>query len=434
MVNIRPFKGCRYDKSKVNIKDVVSPPYDVINPKFQEQLYRRSDYNIVRIILGKDDTEDNEDKNKYTRAAYFFRKWIDEGYMKEDESPCIYVYSQEFDVNGEKKERTGFVATVELEEFGKNILPHEFTLKGPKVGRRLLLEKTGANFGQIFSIYLDQEKKIDSMLESEKRNPPEFDMKDEEGIRHRLWVIDDDDTIRNISREMKDKKIFIADGHHRYETSLEYSRDHPENEKTKYIMMTLVNMKNEGLVVLPTHRLVGGLDEFDKEQLIERMKENFHVDVLEFDQRTEKARREEMFSRMRKNQGRHSFGMYLGGSRYFVFSLISEEAMEKRVKDRSGPWKKLDVSILHILVLEDLLEIDTTKPEKQKHVEYVKDTKDAVEECISKVKSGECQIAFFTNPTKIEEVEKVAEKGERMPQKSTFFYPKVYTGFVIYRF
>ena len=168
MVNILPFRGYRYDKEKVDIGKVVSPPYDVINPKFQEELYRRSDYNIVRIILGKDEGEDNGSENKYTRAYGFFESWIESGYLKPDGKLCIYVYSQEFEVSGEKKERTGFVAVVELEEFGKNILPHEFTLKGPKIGRRLLLEKTKANFGQIFSIYLDQEKRIDSILGKEK--------------------------------------------------------------------------------------------------------------------------------------------------------------------------------------------------------------------------------------------------------------------------
>ncbi|MCK4335330.1 MAG: DUF1015 domain-containing protein [Candidatus Aenigmarchaeota archaeon] len=432
MVNILPFRGYRYDKERVDIGKVVSPPYDVINPKFQEELYRRSDYNIVRIILGKDEGEDNESENKYTRAYGFFESWIEGGYLKPDGKPCIYVYSQEFEVSGEKKERTGFVAVVELEEFGKNILPHEFTLKGPKIGRRLLLEKTKANFGQIFSIYLDQEKRIDSILGKEKKKPPEFDVTDEEGIRHRFWVINDEEMIKGVAEEMRDKKVFIADGHHRYETSLEYSKDHPENGKAKYTMMTLVNMKNEGLVILPTHRLVNELEPFDREQLIDRLKQNFDIETIEFEETNEKGRKGEMFKKMKSEK--HSFGMYLGDNRYFVFTLKDEGVMDKKVKDCSNPWKRLDVSVLHTLVLEDLLGIDTTKPEKQHHVEYVKDTKDAVDECVAKVKNGESQIALFMNPTRIEEVEEVAENGDKMPQKSTFFYPKVYTGFVIYKF
>lgn len=433
MVNIRPFPGCRYNKEKVDIKDVVSPPYDVINPKFQDELYARSDYNIVRIILGKEQEGDN-DENKYTRAADFFRSWLEGGYMKQDDKPSIYVYSQEFDVAGDKKERTGFVANVELEEFGKNILPHEFTLKGPKVGRRLLLEKAKANFGQIFSLYLDQEKKIDSILEKAKESPPEYDMKDEDGIRHRMWIVDDEEIIKAVKERMKNRKIFIADGHHRYETSLEYSKDHPENDNTKYIMMTLVNMKNEGLVILPTHRLVKGLESFDRKQLIDRLKEKFDIETLEFNDKNEREKRKEMFTKMCENEGKHAFGIYAGGDRYYFFTLKDENSMEERVEDRSKPWKRLDVSILHILVLEDLFGIDTTKPEKQHHVEYIKDTKDAVSECLDKVKKGESQISFFMNSTKIEEVEEVAEMGDRMPQKSTFFYPKVYTGFVVYRF
>lgn len=434
MVDIRPFRGYRYDKEKVDIRNVVSPPYDVISPEFREELYRRSDCNIVRIILGKDEGGDNDSENKYTRASDFFNSWIENGYLKPDDRPCIYIYSQEFEVRGKKKDRTGFVAVVELEQLGKNILPHEFTLKGPKVGRRLLLEKARANFGQIFSIYLDQEKKIDSILDRKKENPPEFDMTDDEGIRHRLWVIKKDETIKMIVKEMKNKKIFIADGHHRYETSLEYSNDHPEDKKAKCIMMTLVNMKNEGLVILPTHRLVKDLDDFDKEQMIDNLKTNFDMKIMEFDESTEKEKREEMFKKMREDPGKHFFGMFLGDNKYFVFTLKDEGAMDEKAKDRSKPWRKLDVSILHVLILEDLLGIDTTKPEKQRHVEYIKGTKDAVEECVAKVKKGECQIAFFMNPTKIEEVEEVAGNGDRMPQKSTFFYPKVYTGFVMYKF
>lgn len=434
MVNVSPFQGCRYNKEKIEIKKVISPPYDVIDTKFQEELYKKSDYNIVRIILGKDEEGDNEQKNKYTRAADYFNLWLERGYLKQNEKPCFYVYSQEFEINGEKKERTGFVTRVELEEFGKNILPHEFTLKGPKIDRRLLLEKAKANFGQIFSIYIDQEKRIDFILDEEKKKPPEFDVTDEEGIRHRIWVISDEGKIKEIRETMKDKKIFIADGHHRYETSFEYSKDHPDNEKAKHIMMTLVNMKNEGLVILPTHRLVKALEGFDKEHLIDLMKTNFNIQIFEFDETNEKKKREEMFKKMKENSEEHSFGMFLGDNKYLVLTLKNEEAMERKVKDRSKPWKKLDVSVLHMLILDDLLDIDTTNPEKQHHVEYVKDTKDAVDECLSKVKNRKCQIAFFMNPTKIEDVEEVAKNGERMPQKSTFFYPKVYTGFVMYKF
>jgi uncharacterized protein (DUF1015 family) len=432
MVNVLPFRGYRYDKERVEIKDAVSPPYDVINSKFQEELYRRSDYNIVRIILGKEEEGDSDNENKYTRAANFFESWIRSEYLKQDDKPCVYAYSQEFEVSGEKKERTGFIAIVELEEFGKNILPHEFTLKGPKIGRRMLLEKTKANFGQIFSIYLDQEKRIDSILDKEKGKPPEFDVTDEEGIRHRLWVIDDKEKIKRIVDGMKDKKVFIADGHHRYETSLEYGKEHKENENARYVMMTLVNMKNEGLVILPTHRLVKEMEDFDGKQMIDNLKKNFEIEKIEFDETDEKEKRKEMFKKIKSEK--HSFCMFLGDNRYFVFTLRGEGVMDERVKDRSKPWRRLDVSTLHMLVLEDLLGIDTTNPEKQHHVEYVKDTKDAVEECLARVKNGECQIIFFMNPTRIEEVEEVAENGDKMPQKSTFFYPKVYTGFVIYKF
>ena len=431
MVNVKPFQGYRYNTEKVKMGDVFSPPYDVINSWMQEELYKKSDYNIVRIILGKDENGDNDTENKYTRAAAFFTSWINSGYLKQDEKPHIYVYSQEFLVAGEKRERTGFISTIELEELGKNILPHEFTLKGPKIGRKILLEKTEANFGQIFSIYFDPKMVVESILEKEKENTPEFDVVNGENIRHRLWVIKDEGDIRKITKSMHNQKIFIADGHHRYETSLEYSKEHPENEKAKYIMMTLVNMMNKGLVIFPTHRLVKGIS-IDAAQLTEGLKHNFNIETFESVKDNGAEARKKMFDEMKKNESKHAFGLYLGGNMYFVLTLMDEKFMDEKAKDHAEPWRRLDVSILHTLILDGLLGIDTNKAEKQHYIEYMKDTKDAVDECVDKVKSGACKAVFFMNPTKIEEVVNVAESGERMPQKSTFFYPKVYTGLVMY--
>jgi len=433
MVNIKPFQGYRYNTEKVRMENAFSPPYDVINPAMQEELYKKSAYNIVRIILGKDEKDDNETENKYTRAASFFRSWLKSGHIKQDDKPHMYVYSQEFLVGGKKMERTGLITTTELEALGKNILPHEFTLSGPKVGRKILLEKTEANFGQIFSIYLDKKMVVESILENEKNKAAEFDVADFEGIRHKLWIIKDETAIKKIIEIMRDKKIFIADGHHRYETSLEYSKEHPDNEKAKYIMMTLVNIMNKGLVILPTHRLVKDIS-VDAAKLIDGLKRNFSIEIFESGKDNGKEAREKMFKGMKTNESKHAFGMYLGGNRYSVLTLTDEKVMDQKAKGHAKPWRRLDVSILHTLILDGLLGIDTNKPEKQQYIEYMKDTKDAVDECVEKVKSCACKVVFFMNPTKIDEVVDVAESGERMPQKSTFFYPKVYTGLVMYRF
>ena len=445
MVEINPFKGYRYNQNMVDdFEKVVSPPYDVIKPELQDILYEKSDYGIVRIIKGKEFEGDDEINNKYIRADDYLKKFIDEGYLTQDEKECIYVYSQIFSIDGFENERTGFIALLNLEEFctGESgnqvecdgVHQHEETLPKDIQDRLSLLRATEANFGQIFSIYSDPNKIIDSLLEKAKISSPLINVKDEEGVIHKLWKINDMESNIKIKNEMKNKKIVIADGHHRYKTALQYSY---ENNNAKNRMMTFVNMQNKGLVILPTHRLIKNIDDFNINKLIENLKKFFIIESLFFNQENELGKRNEMFELMKDgfDKGLNSFGIYCNTNKYFVITLKNKNLMDN-IDNHSESWKKLDVSVLHKLVLDEILGIDKEKLAKGSisggsYVEYIKGIGNAVQDSIDKINNEGYQVVFFMNPTRIEEVNEVAGNHETMPQKSTFFYPKVYTGFVI---
>lgn len=435
MVNIRPFSGYRYNEKKLDISKVVLPPYELANEEFKENFLKMSPFNVINIYLGKSGSEAKDPNCKrYAHSAEMFRKWIRDGYLLKDEGPCLYVYSQEFELGGRKMERTGFVSLVELEKLGKNIFPHEETLQDTLVNRRLLIEKTRANFGLIFSLYSDPQKRIEILLESAKQKPPvsEF-FTGYEGVRHRLWIMRDKTTINKIADAMRNKKLLIADGHHRYKICLGYSKANPDDEKARYTSMMLVNAHNDGLAILPTHRLVKGIRNFSKEKLIERMGLYFAMEAFDFKTKDEDTRIKELMQRLGARDGRH-FGMYLGEEKYHILRLKDEKAMEQEAKEFSRQWRRFDMNIIHVLILKKILGVDTMKACDQCHMEYVKDFHDNAKRCISKVRSGECQVAFFANPAKVEQVKEISENGEMIPPKSTCFYPKVYCGVVIHRF
>ena len=430
MVNIRPFKAYHYDQAKVDISKVIFPPYELRNREFMDTFLKISDHNVIRIMLGDERLENSE---RYQYSAELLNAWIKDGHLKKYAKPCIYVYSQEFEADGRKMERTGFISLVELEELGKNIAPHEFTLHDQIINMKKLLEETRTNLGLVFSIYSDSGKKIESMLEKIKLLKPDIDtFTDYEGVRHRVWAVSDQKVIGAITKEMKNKKLLIADGHHRYKISYEYSREHPDDDMAKHLSMMMVNMENKGIAILPTHRLVGGIKNFDSEKFLSRLKDNFEIEIFEF----EAAKKEEGLMKMLKkisSRDWRSFGMYLGGRKYYILTLKNEKAMDE-AKDHSKPWKRFGINVLHTLIIKDMLGIDTLKNNRQCNVEYVKDIHDFASECVRKVEEGEFQAAFFTRSTNINEIKAIAESGEMMPQKSTCFYPKVYSGLIIYKF
>ncbi|HAP66591.1 MAG TPA: DUF1015 domain-containing protein [Nitrospinae bacterium] len=442
MAKIIPFKGILYNKEKIrDIKDVVAPPYDVISPAEQEELYKRHENNVVRLILGKESDSDTPDNNRYTKARDSFDSWQRDSILIKDAFPSIYVYSQEYHLGEtegfEKKRRLGFIALSKLEDFGEGkIHPHENTLAKPKEDRLKLMQHCNANFSSIFGLFSDPSKRIDSVLKDYMRHSPLYDMVDDAGMRHTLWAIRDNRAIKIITSVMSDKQIFIADGHHRYETAINYRNEmrgklpnFSGEELYNYVMMYFTNTNSEGLSILPIHRLVSNLSDFDKKKIVEKAGEFFNIEKLSFNESDEKTVKQKLFSDIKeRGEKEHIFGMYLGNDEYLLLTLKDEDVLDRLITNSRHPsWKKLDVTILHTLLIEKVLGISEKNLAEQKNITYTI----SGDEAIKDVKAGKYQIALFLNPTKIEEVKDVAAAGEKMPQKSTFFYPKLLTGLVM---
>lgn len=442
MAKIIPFKGILYNKEKIrDMKDVVAPPYDVISPAEQEELYKRHENNVVRLILGKESSSDTPDNNRYSRARDSFDSWQRDSILIKDAFPSIYVYSQEYHLGEtegfEKKRRLGFIALSKLEDFGEGkIHPHENTLAKPKEDRLKLMQHCNANFSSIFGLFSDPSKRIDSVLKDYMRHSPLYDLVDDAGMRHTLWAIRDNRAIQIITGVLSDKQIFIADGHHRYETAINYRNEMRRKlpnftgeELYNYVMMYFTNTNSEGLSILPIHRLVSNLSDFDKKKIVEKAGEFFNIEKLSFNESDEKTAKQKLFSDMKeRGEKEHIFGMYLGDDDYTLLTLKDEDVLDKLITNSRHPsWKKLDVTILHTLLIDKVLRISEKNLAEQKNITYTI----SGDEAIKDVKAGKYQIALFLNPTKIEEVKDVATAGEKMPQKSTFFYPKLITGLVM---
>lgn len=432
MAAIFPFRGYRYNQEKVkNVGEVFAEPYDKITPEFQEKYYRRHPWNIVRFSKGKTTLQDSPADNQYTRARAFLDACIAEKILVRDKGEALYAYEQEYSfAGGPVKTRRGFIALGGLEEFGKGgVMPHERTLAGPKADRLNLMRATAAQSGLVFMLYSDPEQAVSRALGQATRRAPDIEARDDDGVVHRVWVVADPGVIRSVQALMKEKALFIADGHHRYETALNYRREMrekgvkclPGSENYDAHIMAFISMEDPGLTILPTHRLLHHLSPAQGSTLPGKLGRFFAL---------ERCRGlDEMLARMKTDRpGDHRFGLYLGGA-FTLLTLKDEAAVAALMQaDASAEWKKLDVSIIHA-VLEALLGIDKKKLEEEAHVAYER----YADAAVKAVDSGTFQCAFFLNPTKASEVAKVAGNGERMPQKSTDFYPKLYTGLVINR-
>ncbi len=434
-MQIRAFKGFRFDPGVVGDAGVcISPPYDVINEAEQQRLYDRSKHNIVRIIRGKAEPGDGETVNVYSRAAGYLKQWIDQGVLKQDAQEAIYAYIQDFEAAGRHYRRDGFVALGKLEPFGPVVRPHEQTLSKPKADRLRLERATGAKLGLVFMLYEDPRMVADEIMEKAARGPALLDMADDDGVRHRLYAVTGRADIDAIARMMADKSVVIADGHHRYETGLATLAE--RGEAAAWQMMAFVNTCHEGLVVLATHRLVGNVPDFDGKQLITAVKEHFVVERIASDGVPGKKRAcGNMMERLRGHfdAGRNAFGIYWGDGAFYVAVLEDASAMDGPGAGRSKAWRGLDVAILHKLVIERLLGVGESQLAAEGFVEYIKDKENAIGDSIRAVDEGRKQVAFFMNPPRISQIREVAEAGEKMPQKSTFFHPKFFTGLVIQR-
>ena len=441
MAKIVPFRGLRYDPSRVKIEKVVAPPYDVIGDEERDLLYDRHPNNIVRLIRGKGMLEDGLEENKYTRARKFFEDWIAGGVFRRDEQPCIYAYEQQYQYSGDKpRTRRGFIALARLEDEGSGvILGHEHTLMQPKQDRLSLLRECRANLSPIFSLFSPPTGAIDSILVEVAFTPTDYDFVDDNMIRNRLWVVTDSAIIESLTSQIKDKSIIIADGHHRYETALIYrhirrsdksasSEEGPHN----YVMMMFVNLDGEGVTIYPIHRTVHGMADFDQSVFRRRLKEHFEITNYPFTcSDCEEIEQELLQDMARIGKTTHSFGLYLGGKRFYFLKTKHPDRLHQLIDDTQSEGRKaLDVSVVQSIILRDILGIDTDNISREEHVRYTPSARNALE----RVRRGEAQIALLLNPTKPEQVKAITSEGERMPQKSTFFYPKLLSGLVINRF
>ncbi len=440
MARIYPFRALRYNPTLVRLDDVVTQPYDKITPAMQQAYYQRSVYNLVRIILGLPELFDEPGVNDvYTRAARDFSDWRRMGVLAQEKEPCIFAYEQRFAVPGspgEFRQRRGFIALGELQDYSQQVIfRHEQTLSKPKSDRLNLLRSTRAHFGQIFMLYSDPGLTAEQILFSGAASP-EIDVTDEYGVSHRVWKISDTSTINILLGAMEDKKLIIADGHHRYETALAYSKErapktiapternlanttpqpaYPEAA----VMMTFVNMDAGGLIILPTHRVVFGLESFTPADFLDRSRPFFEIEPLPAMDGTELTRH------LAGTKGTAFIAVMRGGN-YLL--AAKAEAVAEALATLPERQRKLDLAQLHSLVLEQILSITPEAIREQRNLRYLRDASEAVDQ----VSRGDADLAFLTKPVTLEQLREVAFAGEVMPQKSTDFYPKLLSGLAIY--
>ena len=443
MTIIKPFRGYRYNiKAVGGLSKVITPPYDVINKKQQASYYKAHPYNFIRLDLGKTSPEENGKNNRYTRAGRFLEEWIGKGILARELRESIYVYDQEYTDGGKKRNRLGFISLARLEEDRtKGFLPHERTFKGPKLDRLNLMKETGANLSPIFSIVLDDNKKIINILKDfSKKNKPVFDVKFD-GTRNRIWLMDDHVTIKRLKVSIKGKRALIADGHHRYEVALEYKRymlKHgaaADPDALNYVMMYFATSDPSGLAILPTHRMVEGISAGSFRRNLDKIRKFFDIIHL--------GSKDKMFARMRA-EGRHTIGVYMGGKNYLCLSLKRRDASGLIKSKNSAYWRNLDVVILHRLVFEKALGIRGEKAERM--ISFTRDPQEAFEWVEAGQSRSRCggtlcggtlrcaargRAAFFLRPPVLDEIKNIVKRRERMPHKTTYFYPKPPSGMVI---
>ncbi|HEV3119000.1 MAG TPA: DUF1015 domain-containing protein, partial [Gemmataceae bacterium] len=422
MADVRAFRAFRYDLGRVGaLSDVVAPPYDVIDPALQQALYERSPHNVVRLILNKEEPTDTEHNNRYTRAAGCLRDMLREDILLQDSARALYAYEQEFEVEGRRHRRRGFLARVRLERFGEGkIYPHEETMPGPKADRLKLFRATAMNLSPVFGLYPDDgdvQKELDAAI---GRALP-LEAMDHLGVVNRLWPITSQHAVSAITGLMGPKPIFIADGHHRYETALHYLDERrkagdvrDDEAAANFVLMMLVSMSDPGLVILPTHRLVEGLPGLMAEQLKTLLSGHFAVETIG---RGEQGARETWeLIEADGSQELLGFGTVADGV-WQTARLLSRETMAKLIPEHSETWRSLAVSVLHVLVLGEL---GLKRLGSQPVCRYVH----LLREVVDAVTSKACQLAVLVPPATMEHVEQIAGNLEKMPPKSTYFYPK----------
>ncbi|MEO8129524.1 MAG: DUF1015 domain-containing protein [Bryobacteraceae bacterium] len=415
MANVHPFQPYRYSEKAGDLNSLVTQPYDKINPAMQARYLELSPYNLVRVILGERFVADDERDNVYTRASRYFESWIAEGILKKEAEPSLYAYYQEFSApdSGEKLVRKGFIGLGEVTPYSEHVVHrHEQTLSGPKKDRRQVLEHTRAHFGQIFMLYADVDCCVDSLLDEAATAAPVAEVTevtDEHGTIHRVYKISGAARIAEIQGLLADKKLLIADGHHRYETALAFREDHPELADAGCVMMTFVNMHSPGLRILATHRVIGGLTDFDLGRLLENVRKDFTVTQVD-----SIAALKQVFDQPDPQSIR------------IGVAATGVEGVYLLQRPRNGG---LDVKTLHEEILEKAMGITPEAVREERYVKYVR----GVEAAADLVKAGAAQVAFLLEATTVQQTADTSFSGGVMPQKSTDFYPKLLTGLTIYK-
>jgi uncharacterized protein (DUF1015 family) len=428
MPDVLPFRGVRYDVARVGtLSDVVAPPYDVIDPALQDRLYNSSEHNVIRLELNREEPGDTETQGRYARAARFLRDWLRRGILREEDRTALYVYQQTFDVEGTTHTRRGFLARVRLEPFGQGkIYPHEQTLSGPKADRLALYHATGFNLSPIFGLYPDPEGDVLRSVEAGLRDRTPLVATDHLGVENKLWVVEDQKTHAAIRGLMTAEPVFIADGHHRYETGLKYRDERAragelsgDDDPANFCMMMLVGMSDPGLLILPTHRLASGFPGLTAEALAQRLAPEFEVTMT--GEGEAGCRAAWQVIEQAGDQDVLGFGTVADG-RWLLARLRSDEAMDRLAPEHSPDWRNLGVSILHVLVLDSLLKPLGTASNRYVHL---------IQEVLDDVAARGCDLACLVPPARMEHVEAIASGLETMPPKSTYFYPKLLTGLVL---
>jgi uncharacterized protein (DUF1015 family) len=444
LVTVHPFQGILYNPQRVDVAQVVAPPYDVIMTPDQQRYYRQDPHNVVRLIAGEVRPSDTPEDNKYTRAEGFFNAWLREGILQRETSPCLYVYRHEFSdpLTGKARARLGILGVVELEPFGRGVLPHERTHARARADRLSLTRAVEANLSPVFALYEDPRSAIRPILESAMTGPPRLSIRSEDGDQHTVWSLCTGHRLQELADVFGVSRLYIADGHHRYETALNFRNrqrlEHPQaaaDAAFNYVLMLLVDVQDPGLTILPTHRVLHDLEAFDAAALLGRLSSRHRV--------VERAGRAALLAAMREPTSGHRIGMALGsaspsplwggqggglktpsplwgGSGRGYFTVDIERTLA------GDPVSELDVSVLHREILQRELGLEEAILEQERYVSYSRD----VQMVLDQVARGAAQAAFLLRPPAVADVVAVANAGEVMPQKSTYFYPKPASGIV----
>ncbi len=431
MPNIQPINGIRYNLGQVGaLSDVIAPPYDVISPEYQEELYKKHPNNCIRLILNKTLPTDDEQDNRYTRARKIMKKWLDEGVLFTEADPAIYVYYQIFDYAGKTYTRKGFMAGLQVQPFGEGcVFPHEQTHAAAKADRLMLTTVTKAQLSQIFGLYPDSTSEVQGILDKSIEGKTPLEAVDHLGVTHRMWIVTDPSVIASVQDKIGKKPLFIADGHHRYETACNYlaqlkQQGIPSDHPAHYVLTMFVALEDEGLAVLPTHRLFPGIPEMTSDELTAKLGANFVCEKVG----NGPAFAETAWEDLETRNTQKSLAFYTTKDQTWTLCTLTEAGSQKMAEaavagEHSEDWRDLGVSILHKLVMDTLLELPNAP--KPKYVHLVSEVVETLE-----AEPQNYPLAALVMPATVENIKTLCLEGERMPQKSTYFYPKLLSGLV----